>query len=323
MLRKNWSNLSLGSKITSLISLLVMLAVFALTFLSIQREHANFEKEQLEQADLFLETISLTIRDQLYRVQLDELLDLANLVSDNPNVNFFIIYDAEGKVLVDSRQNSALFSQKIDPLGAVLVAYDPNSMYTKWEENQLITGRVIILGNQPLGAVSAAFSTAPLDKKIATITQQGILLAVIILIIGAFMTVTLSRQITHPLMDLTDIVSHMTAGDLTQRVKYLSGDEIGRLGVAFNQMAEQLQEREWLRDMFGRFVSREVADALRSGKVKLEGENRFISILFCDIREFTTYSERHSTEEVLKLLNQFHPIVVKAAQKHGGMVNKI
>ena len=85
MLRKNWSNLSLGSKITSLISLLVMLAVFALTFLSIQREHANFEKEQLEQADLFLETISLTIRDQLYRVQLDELLDFvkANSFKDN------------------------------------------------------------------------------------------------------------------------------------------------------------------------------------------------------------------------------------------------
>jgi len=322
MLRKNWLNLSLGSKITSLISLLVMLAVFALTFLSIQRERANFEKELLEQADLFLETISLTIRDQLYRVQLDELLDLANLIGDNPNVNFFIVYDAEGKVLVDSRQNSALFSQKVDPLGKMLVTYDSDSMYTNWREGQLITGRVIILGNQPLGAVSAAFSTAPLDGKIATITQQGIVLALSTLLLGALLTVLFSRQITSPLMDLTTIVSRMTAGDLTQRASYLSSDEIGRLGTAFNQMAEQLQEREWLRDMFGRFVSHEVADAIRMGQVKLEGENRSVSVLFCDIREFTNFSENHTPQEIVTLLNDFFPIVVQAAQKHSGMVNK-
>ena len=322
MLRKNWLNLSLGSKIASLMSLLVMLAVLALTFISVQRERASFRQELIEQADLFLETTSLTLRDPLYRAQLDELLDLASLISDNPDVNYFIVYDAEGKVLVDSRQSAALFSQKIDPLGKMLITYEPNSMYSSWEAEQLITGRVIILGNQPLGAVSAAFSTVPLDKKITAITQQGIVLAVVTLLFGMLLTILFSRQITSPLMDLTNVVSRMTAGDLTQRVEYLSGDEIGRLGMAFNQMAEQLQEREWLRDMFGRFVSHEVADAIRTGQVKLEGENRSVSVLFCDIREFTNFSENHTPQEIVTLLNDFFPIVVQSAQKHNGMVNK-
>jgi class 3 adenylate cyclase len=322
MLRKSWSNLSLGSKFSSLVSLLAMLTVFVLTFLSIQREHLNFEKELLEKADLFLETVSLTMRDQLYRVQLDELQDLANLVSDNPNVNFFIVYDAEGKVLVDSRQTSALFSQKVDPLGKILVMHDPAGMYINWEENQLVAGRVIILGNQPLGAVSAAFSTSPLDKKIAAITQQGIALAVITLLSGAVLTMLFSWQITRPLAELTEIATRVSAGVLTQRTSYLSSDEIGRLGAAFNQMAEQLQEREWLRDMFGRFVSHEVAEAIRMGQVKLAGENRSVSVLFCDIREFTTFSENHTPQEIVTLLNDFFPIVVQSAQSHNGMVNK-
>jgi class 3 adenylate cyclase len=322
MLRKNWSNLSLGSKIASLVSLLITLTILALTFMSTQRERASFRQELIEQADLFLETTSLTLRDPLYRLQLDELMDLASLVSDNPDVIAFIVYDAEGKVLVDSRQNAASFSQEVDPLGKLLITYNPNSMYTRWEENQLVSGRVIILGNQSLGAVSTAFSLVPLDKKISTITQQGIALAAITLLIGAVLTLILSRQITHPLMELINVVSRMTAGDLTQRVKYLSGDEIGRLGKAFNQMAEQLQEREWLRDMFGRFVSHEVADAIRTGQVKLEGENRSVSVLFCDIREFTNYSETHTPQEIVTLLNDFFPIVVQAAQKHNGMVNK-
>jgi class 3 adenylate cyclase len=322
MLYKNWLNLSLGSKIASLVSLLITLTVLALTSMSTQREHASFRQELIEQADLFLETTSLTLRDPLYRMQLDELMDLASLISDNPDVDAFIVYDAEGKILVDSRQSMALFSQKIDPLGKKLISYNPNTMYTSWEEDQLVTGRVIILGNQPLGAISAAFSTEPLNKKISAITQQGILLAVVTLLGGAFLTIMLSRQITHPLMELTNVVSRMAAGDLTQRVKYLSGDEIGRLGTAFNKMVEQLEEREWLRDMFGRFVSQEVAEAIRTGQVKLEGENRSVSVLFCDIRGFTTFSENHTPQEIVTLLNDFFPIVVQSAQKHSGMVNK-
>jgi adenylate cyclase len=94
------------------------------------------------------------------------------------------------------------------------------------------------------------------------------------------------------------------------------------LAGAFNDMATCLQEREWLKDMFGRFVSQEVAEAIRNGQVILEGENRLVSVLFCDIREFTDFSERHTPQEVVKLLNDFLPLVVQAAQRNGGMVNK-
>lgn len=321
-LRKYWLNLPLASKTAALTSLLITLTILALTVLTIQRERASFRQELLEQADLFLGTTSLTLRDPLYRLQVDELLDLARLISDNPDVVSFVIYDSKGRALVDSRQTEALFSLQTDPLGSTLIAHDPASTYIRWESEQVITGHAIILGKQVLGAISAGFSTKPLDNKINTITQQGILLAAITLLFGAALTFLFSGQITRPLTELTNIVSRMSAGDLTQRASYTSSDEIGRLGKAFNQMAEQLQEREWLRDMFGRFVSHEVAEAIRTGQVKLEGENRSVSILFCDIREFTSYSETHTPQEIVTLLNEFFPIVVQSAQKHSGMVNK-
>jgi class 3 adenylate cyclase len=322
MFRRYWFNLPLASKIASLMSLLVLLTIIALTFLSIQRERANFEKELAEKADLFLETTSLGIRDQLYRLQLDELVEISSSVRDNPDIDFFIIYDAKGQVLVDSRQTTVMFAQQPDPLGLRLIALKTEDIYLVRENNQLITGRVILLGNQVLGAASVGFSTHPLDEKILTITTQSLTLALITLLIGAFLTVIFSRQITRPLSDLNSVVARMSAGDLLQRVKYTADDEIGQLGSAFNQMVVQLQEREWLRDMFGRFVSHEVADAIRTGQVKLEGENRSVSVLFCDIREFTDYSENHTPQEVVALLNQFLPLVVYAAQRHGGMVNK-
>lgn len=322
MLRRYWFDLPLASKIASLMSLLVLLTIIALTFISIQRERANFEKELAEKADLFLETTSLGIRDQLYRLQLDELVEISSSVRDNPDIDFFIIYDPNGKVLADSRQTTVMFAQQPDPLGERLIKLKTQDIYLTREADQLITGRVILLGKQVLGAASVGFSTHPLDEKILAITTQSLTLALITLLVGAFLTVIFSRQITRPLSDLNMVVSRMTSGDLLQRVHYNAGDEIGQLSTAFNQMAEQLQEREWLRDMFGRFVSHEVVDAIRSGQVKLEGEHRSVSVLFCDIREFTDFSENHTPQEVVTLLNRFLPLVVHAAQQHGGMVNK-
>jgi len=111
-------------------------------------------------------------------------------------------------------------------------------------------------------------------------------------------------------------------GDLTTRFEVNTRDELAILASAYNQMVTGLQEREWLRDMFGRFVSQEVAEAIRSGQVKLEGENRVVSVLFCDIRDFTGRSERHTPQEIVTLLNEYLPVVVSAAQNHGGTVNK-
>lgn len=322
MLKRYWLNLTLGSKIASLMSALVMLAVFTLTFLSVQREQASFHKELVDHADLFLETTALTLRDDLYRLELDELIDVARVVSDNPNVTKFVVYDSRGVVLVDSSRPDLIFSQHVDSLGEVLVGLGTEEMYLDWQDEQLVAGRSILLGNQSIGAVATGLSTAPLNQKILAITYQGILLAIATLAIGGGMTVLLARQIIHPLSELAVVASQMAAGNLSLRVAPRSGDEVGRLAGAFNEMATGLQEREWLRDMFGRFVSQEVAEAIRSGLVKLEGENRHISVLFCDIRQFTDLSEQRTPGEVVGLLNEFLPVVVQSAQRHGGTVNK-
>jgi sensor histidine kinase regulating citrate/malate metabolism len=196
--RRYWLRLSLQGKIVSLTSLLVMATVFALTFLYIQRERANFQRELLEQANLLLDATSLTMRDQLYRLQIDELNDVARVISRNPDVTVFIVYDQNGRVLVDSSQAGLIFSQSADPLGESLLRLGQGEAYTEWQDGQLLTGRAVILGNQPIGAVLTGLSTEPLDQKIRNITIQGILLGLVTLAVGAAMTVYLARQITNP-----------------------------------------------------------------------------------------------------------------------------
>jgi len=317
-----WQKLSLQGKIAGLVSLLVTATVVALTFLSIQRERANFQSELLEQANLLLDATSLTLRDSLYTLQIDELKDAARVISRNPDITSFIVYDQEGRVMVDASQSGFIFSRDADPLGLRLLGLEQDEAYSEWQTDQLLVGRAVMLGNHPIGAVAAGLSTMPLDQKIRTITFQGIFLGLITLSIGGALTFLLASQITTPLSQLAEVAGRMANGNFSVRVAETSKDEIGQLAHAFNEMATGLQEREWLKDMFGRFVSQEVVEAIRDGQVILEGEHRVVSVLFCDIREFTDFSERHTPQEVVALLNEFLPLVVHAAQKHGGMVNK-
>ena len=87
-------------------------------------------------------------------------------------------------------------------------------------------------------------------------------------------------------------------------------------------MVGGLEERERIKDTFGRFVSHDVAEAVLSGRVPLEGERREVSILFQDIRGFTSLSERLDPAALLKLLNQFFTEVVLAVEAEGGVVKQ-
>jgi PAS domain S-box-containing protein len=73
-------------------------------------------------------------------------------------------------------------------------------------------------------------------------TERFILLVVLISLVMAFgLTFVLSRVLTKPIQDLTDVTTQMSAGDLSQRVKTTGTDEIGVLAYSFNRMAAQIQ----------------------------------------------------------------------------------
>lgn len=73
-------------------------------------------------------------------------------------------------------------------------------------------------------------------------TERFILLVVLISLVMAFgLTIVLSRVLTKPILDLTEVTARMSAGDLSQRVNTVSTDEIGILGYSFNRMAAQIQ----------------------------------------------------------------------------------
>jgi adenylate cyclase len=140
---------------------------------------------------------------------------------------------------------------------------------------------------------------------------------------GALMTgVLLAGGITGPVRLLVNAMHEIPRGNLRHRIRIDRNDEIGFLSRSFNEMAEGLEEREHIKDTFGRFVSRDVAEAVLSGRVPLAGERREVSILFQDIRGFTALSQTLDPVALLRLLNRFFTEVVAAVEAEGGVVKQ-
>jgi adenylate cyclase len=85
-------------------------------------------------------------------------------------------------------------------------------------------------------------------------------------------------------------------------------------------------DKQFVKALFGRYVSpeisREIINLADGGQLKLGGEEREVSILFADIRNFTTLSQKMSPEEVVKMLNSCLPIMIDCIVANGGLVNK-
>ncbi len=99
-------------------------------------------------------------------------------------------------------------------------------------------------------------------------------------------------------------------------------DEIGLLAGAFNHMSEGLAERDQVRDLLGKVVSPAVAAELLRKDVTLGGEEREVTILFSDLRSFTSMCEARSAQEMLGVLNHYFTRMSAIVEAHRGVVDK-
>ncbi|MFA7123808.1 MAG: adenylate/guanylate cyclase domain-containing protein [Candidatus Delongbacteria bacterium] len=102
-----------------------------------------------------------------------------------------------------------------------------------------------------------------------------------------------------------------------------SDDESGVIAENYNRMLTGLKERDFIRDTFGKFVTKEVASEILKGSEVLQtGLKKKITVMFTDIENYTSITEDMQPEEVVEMLNEYFTIMVSIIRKHKGVVNK-
>lgn len=163
-------------------------------------------------------------------------------------------------------------------------------------------------------------SLRPIQNRILQLKNFLVILVFLALVTAVALGGALAGSLLAPIRRMDRAVERVGTGNLDVQLPVTSQDEFGRLSGTFNAMVRGLRERERMRV----YVSETVLEAVRddAGSRTAEGEFLEASILFSDIRGFTSLSERYPPKEIFAMLNAFMSEVEPIIRCNDGRVDK-
>lgn len=173
-----------------------------------------------------------------------------------------------------------------------------------------------------IGLVGVDVRSELLEKMQARLLEICLAILLLALIVIALVSFFVARSIREPLGRLILATGAVAQGDLDVRLHLNRRDEFGLLGKHFDRMAEELKERQTIRDLFGRYMSEDVAKSLlsRNSNIELGGQEAVVTVLFCDLKNYTTISERLTPMQMVAMINQYLAVMNVIIDRYEGCV---
>jgi class 3 adenylate cyclase len=172
------------------------------------------------------------------------------------------------------------------------------------------------------GAVVAAVSTNTLGLEGRLAVTLGVTI-VVTMTISLVLTLMFRQSLLLRLHNVQEAIARVDKGDYSVRVPQLAGDEFDDLACGFNAMVAGLHEREVLQGALGRYIDESVVMRMLSEGEMLPGREVEVTVLFLDIRGFTSIADRATATEVVKYLSEFFGLVVPIVRANQGHANKL
>lgn len=171
--------------------------------------------------------------------------ELARRIGANSGSRITLIA-SDGVVLGDSAESPELMENHADRPEVIAALRGERGTSLRRSatlgSDMLYVAAPIRSGNVVVGVARAGLPLAAVDRYATALVGAIVLAMVVAALAVAPLTVWLGRTITQPLQRLTLMAAAVADGRLDSRLPAISRDEVGRLGQAFNQMADRLEE---------------------------------------------------------------------------------
>ena len=158
--------------------------------------------------------------------------------------------------------------------------------------------------------------------------QRVVAIGIILLAIAALLGITVAAAVTlgvvRPVRRLLLGTAAVERGALETVVPITSRDEIGLLTQSFNSMVEELRVKARIRDTFGKYVDPRIVAGLidRPELTDARGARREMTIFFCDMKDFTAFSEGLTPAALVNVLNRYMTVMSEPVRRHDGIIDK-
>ena len=186
----------------------------------------------------------------------------------------------------------------------------------------LLVLRRPIAGSVPAASMVAIADLAALRAAVGALLGRAALAGVAALVVGLVAAMLLGRGLSRPVERMGEAAARIERGDFAVRLPAEGAGELATLERRLNDMAAGLAMREQYRRVLDAVADPEVAAELMAGALDLGGRTQEVGILFCDIRGFTTLTERMDPADVITMVNEHMTLLTEVAYAHGGTVDK-
>jgi adenylate cyclase len=173
-----------------------------------------------------------------------------------------------------------------------------------------------------LGQVYASAAAVMHDQQRAIWTSA--ILTAIASVLGMVFALLVGSGITRPVHRLLEGTREVEAGRFDRSIPVTTRDEIGQLSLAFNRMIDRLRNNERIRETFGRYLDPRIAQNLldQPAVAATEGQRRVMTVMFCDMKGFTTLSEGVTPQGLVKVMNRYLSIMSEPIRSQRGIIDK-
>ncbi|MBW2180745.1 MAG: HAMP domain-containing protein [Deltaproteobacteria bacterium] len=196
--------------------------------------------------------------------------------------------------------------------------------YSNSGQHVLNLTRSVLFKGKKLGQVHVGVSIDFIEKLIHKARWTLGTITFFIILFGSVVAVWLGFHFSHPISNLVLATGEIGSGNYQHKIILARNDELGNLATAFNRMGDELWKNSLMQKSFGKYIGSEVLEMIMADPESawLKGHRNEATIVFTDIRGFTSYSKSKEPEDIVKELNKYFEIATQVILDHGGYVDK-
>ncbi len=248
---------SLRAKLMGALALFILTTIVGLSLFNISSQRqsliANERTRSLSLATTFAANSAQALLFRDYAL----LEYFVGVVSDEDDVRYADILDADGKVLVstDHRFEGTILKDDIGDR-ATRTKKPLIQEFREEGEDFYDVAVPVEIGDAKWGTVRIGVSLKSTNNAISSVTEIIIVRAIVTCVIGLFLAFLLAQSMTRPISLLAEASQKIAEGDLSQKVNISTRDEVGDLAKVFNAMTESLALS--MRNLHKRFTERSI-----------------------------------------------------------------